>query len=297
MDIEQDTKIIEIDPKSGFCFGVINAIQQAEKALETHKTLYCLGDIVHNGAEVARLNTKGLTTITHEDFKNLKNSTVLLRAHGEPPETYQIAKENNITIIDATCPVVLNLQKRIKLAHKEMLKENGQMVIYGKPGHAEVVGLLGQTENTATVISGMRDLQKIDFSRPIALFSQTTQNIHDLKTIQENISEETQKLGNTQFSCHDTICRQVANREADLKKFAQKYDTIVFVSGEKSSNGKVLYNICKQMNENTFFVTNSTDLDKITFHRGKTVGICGATSTPKWLMEEIANKINILPWI
>lgn len=297
MDIEQDTKIIEIDPKSGFCFGVINAIQQAEKALETHKTLYCLGDIVHNGAEVARLNTKGLTTITHEDFKNLKNSTVLLRAHGEPPETYQIAKENNITIIDATCPVVLNLQKRIKLAHKEMLKENGQMVIFGKPGHAEVVGLLGQTENTATVISGMRDLQKIDFSRPIALFSQTTQNIHDLKTIQENISEETQKLGNTQFSCHDTICRQVANREADLKKFAQKYDTIVFVSGEKSSNGKVLYNICKQMNENTFFVTNSTDLDKITFHRGKTVGICGATSTPKWLMEEIANKINILPWI
>ncbi len=297
MDIEQDTKIIEIDPKSGFCFGVINAIQQAEKALETHKTLYCLGDIVHNGAEVARLNTKGLTTITHEDFKNLKNSTVLLRAHGEPPETYQIAKENNITIIDATCPVVLNLQKRIKLAHKEMLKENGQMVIYGKPGHAEVVGLLGQTENTATVISGMRDLQKIDFSRPIALFSQTTQNIHDLKTIQENISEETQKLGNTQFTCHDTICRQVANREADLKKFAQKYDTIVFVSGEKSSNGKVLYNICKQMNENTFFVTNSTDLDKITFHRGKTVGICGATSTPKWLMEEIANKINILPWI
>ncbi len=297
MDIEQDTKIIEIDPKSGFCFGVINAIQQAEKALETHKTLYCLGDIVHNGAEVARLNTKGLTTITHEDFKNLKNSTVLLRAHGEPPETYQIAKENNITIIDATCPVVLNLQKRIKLAHKEMLKENGQMVIFGKPGHAEVVGLLGQTENTATVISGMRDLQKIDFSRPIALFSQTTQNIHDLKTIQENISEETQKLGNTQFTCHDTICRQVANREADLKKFAQKYDTIVFVSGEKSSNGKVLYNICKQMNENTFFVTNSTDLDKITFHRGKTVGICGATSTPKWLMEEIANKINILPWI
>ena len=297
MDIEQDTKIIEIDPKSGFCFGVINAIQQAEKALETHKTLYCLGDIVHNGAEVARLNTKGLTTITHEDFKNLKNCTVLLRAHGEPPETYQIAKENNITIIDATCPVVLNLQKRIKLAHKEMLKENGQMVIYGKPGHAEVVGLLGQTENTATVISGMRDLQKIDFSRPIALFSQTTQNIHDLKTIQENISEETQKLGNTQFTCHDTICRQVANREADLKKFAQKYDTIVFVSGEKSSNGKVLYNICKQMNENTFFVTNSTDLDKITFHRGKTVGICGATSTPKWLMEEIANKINILPWI
>lgn len=222
---------------------------------------------------------------------------MLLRAHGEPPETYQIAKENNITIIDATCPVVLNLQKRIKLAHKEMLKENGQMVIFGKPGHAEVVGLLGQTENTATVISGMRDLQKIDFSRPIALFSQTTQNIHDLKTIQENISEETQKLGNTQFTCHDTICRQVANREADLKKFAQKYDTIVFVSGEKSSNGKVLYNICKQMNENTFFVTNSTDLDKITFHRGKTVGICGATSTPKWLMEEIANKINILPWI
>ncbi len=297
MDTEQDTKIVEIDSKSGFCFGVINAIQQAEKALETHKTLYCLGDIVHNGEEVARLNTKGLITITHEEFKNLKDCTVLLRAHGEPPETYEIARENNITIIDATCPVVLNLQKRIKQAHKEMLKENGQTVIYGKPGHAEVVGLLGQADKTAIVISGLQDLQKIDFSRPIALFSQTTQNIHDLKKIQENISDETQKLGNTQFTCHDTICRQVANREADLKKFADKYDTIVFVSGEKSSNGKVLYDICKQMNDNTFFVSAISDVDKITFHRGKTVGICGATSTPKWLMEQIANKIKELPWI
>ncbi|MCQ2960603.1 MAG: 4-hydroxy-3-methylbut-2-enyl diphosphate reductase [Bacteroidales bacterium] len=290
MDSQQNSTI-EIDSKSGFCFGVINAIQQAEKALEVQKTLYCLGDIVHNGAEVARLNQRGLITISYEQFKELKNCTVLLRAHGEPPETYEIARKNNITIIDATCPVVLALQKKIKTAYKEIQKAKGQILIFGKPGHAEVIGLLGQTENNAKVIHKIEDLDEIDFSKPTVLFSQTTQNIHDLKIIQEEISKRAKLLGNTEFTCFDTICRRVANRESDLKKFAQKFDIIIFVSGKKSSNGKVLFDICKQINDNTYFVSNTEDLKDIPFSNDKTVGICGATSTPKWLMEDIANKI------
>ena len=290
MDSKQNT-IIEIDSKSGFCFGVINAIHQAEKALEETDSLYCLGDIVHNGAEVARLNAKGLITISYEQFKELHNCTVLLRAHGEPPETYEIARQNNITIIDATCPVVLALQKKIKSAYKEAQKKNGQVLIFGKPGHAEVIGLLGQTDNSAIVINKIDDLDNVDFSRPIVLFSQTTQNIHDLKIIQEEIARRAGSVGNNDFVCHDTICRRVANREADLIQFAQKFDTIIFVSGKKSSNGKVLYDICKKINENTHFVSNLADLSEINFSHDKSVGICGATSTPKWLMEDIAHKI------
>lgn len=290
MDSKQDT-VVEIDSKSGFCFGVINAIHQAEKALEETGSLYCLGDIVHNGAEVSRLNSKGLVTISYEQFKDLHDCTVLLRAHGEPPETYEIARQNNITIIDATCPVVLALQKKIKNAYKEAQKKNGQVLIFGKPGHAEVIGLLGQTENSAVVVNKIEDLDSIDFSRPIVLFSQTTQNIHDLKIIQDEIARRANEAGNNDFVCHDTICRRVANREADLISFAQKYDTIIFVSGKKSSNGKVLYDICKKINENTHFVSHSSDLDLIDLNPLKSVGICGATSTPKWLMEEIANKV------
>ena len=290
MDSKQDT-IVEIDSKSGFCFGVINAIHQAEKALEEKGSLYCLGDIVHNGAEVSRLNAKGLVTISYEQFKDLHDCTVLLRAHGEPPETYEIARQNDITIIDATCPVVLALQKKIKNAYKEALKKNGQVLIFGKPGHAEVIGLLGQTDNSAVVINKIEDLDSVDFSRPLVLFSQTTQNIHDLKIIQDEIALRARAVGNTDFVCHDTICRRVANREADLIQFAQKFDTIIFVSGKKSSNGKVLFDICKKINANTYFVSHSTDLDKINFTLHKSVGICGATSTPKWLMEEIADKI------
>lgn len=290
MDSKQDTTV-EIDSKSGFCFGVINAIHQAEKALEEKGSLYCLGDIVHNGAEVSRLNAKGLVTISYDQFKDLHDCTVLLRAHGEPPETYEIARQNNITIIDATCPVVLALQKKIKNAYKEAQKKNGQVLIFGKPGHAEVIGLLGQTDNSAIVIHKIEDLNSVDFTRPIVLFSQTTQNIHDLKIIQDEIALRTKTVGNTDFVCHDTICRRVANRESDLIKFAQKFDTIIFVSGKKSSNGKVLYDICKKINENTHFVSHSSDLEEINFNPHKTVGICGATSTPKWLMEEIANKI------
>ena len=291
MDTEQDKGIVDIDEKSGFCFGVINAIQQAEKALEEHKSLFCLGDIVHNGAEMARLSAKGLKSITYEQFKSLKNCTVLLRAHGEPPETYEIARQNDITIIDATCPVVLNLQKKIKQAYKDIKGKGGQILIYGKPGHAEVVGLLGQTDNTATVISNLKDIELIDFSKPTILFSQTTQNLHELKIIQDEITKQADKFGNKQFICHDTICRRVANREEDLKKFSQKYDIIIFVSGKKSSNGKVLFDICKQINKNAYFVSESDDLDKIPFSQNLSVGICGATSTPKWLMEEIASKI------
>lgn len=290
MDTEQN-KIIEIDPKSGFCFGVINAIQQAEKALDEHKMLYCLGDIVHNGAEMSRLGKKGLVTITYDEFNNLKNSSVLLRAHGEPPETYEQAKKNGITIIDATCPVVLNLQKRIKQAYLEMKKIGGQILIFGKPGHAEVIGLLGQTDNTAIVVSDLQDLDSIDFSKPTVLFSQTTQDIHRLMQIQTIISKKAQDCGNENVTCHDTICRRVANREADLKTFAQKYDIIIFVSGKKSSNGKVLFDICKQINQNTYFVSDVSDLEQIHFNAGQSVGICGATSTPKWLMEDIANII------
>lgn len=293
MDTEQNNKI-EIDSKSGFCFGVINAIQHAEKALEEHQTLYCLGDIVHNGAEMARLNEKGLITISYEQFNKLKNSRVLLRAHGEPPETYERAKQNGITIIDATCPVVLNLQKQIRQAYLEMEQIGGQILIFGKPGHAEVVGLLGQTENTAIVVSEIKDLESIDFSKPTVLFSQTTQDIHRLTQIQNIISQKAKACGNKNVVCHDTICRRVANRETDLKQFAHKFDIIIFVSGKKSSNGKVLYDICKQINKNTYFVSDVSDLQQIDFGNGKSVGICGATSTPKWLMENIAKIIQDL---
>lgn len=291
MDSNQIKQIIEIDPKSGFCFGVINAIKHAEEALQTNKTLYCLGDIVHNGAEVARLEQIGLITITHEQFKLLKNCTVLLRAHGEPPETYEIAKQNNITIIDATCPVVLQLQKKIKKGYQAQQEKNGQVLLFGKEGHAEIVGLMGQTNNNAIVITNQQDLSKVDFSKPIQLFSQTTKSLHEFKNLQTNIQEKIKELSLNNlnnFVAHDTICRQVSNREAELCKFAQKFEVILFVSGKKSSNGKVLYDICKQVNPNTYFVTCVDDLQYISLTKIKSIGICGATSTPKWLMEDIA---------
>lgn len=291
MDITKN-KIVEIDSKSGFCFGVINAIHQAEKALDEHGSLYCLGDIVHNGAEMNRLCEKGLITITHEEFAKLHNSTVLLRAHGEPPETYEIARKNNIIIIDATCPVVLALQKKIQQAYKTITKKGGQILIFGKPGHAEVIGLLGQTENNAFVVSNLVDLETIDFSKPTELFSQTTQDIHALKALQDAIYRKATTLGNPDVLCHDTICRRVANREAELKQFAKRFDAIVFVSGKKSSNGKVLYDICRSIIQQTFFVSDVQDLENIDFSSFHSVGICGATSTPKWLMEVIAQKIN-----
>lgn len=296
MDTQSDTRKIEIDAKSGFCFGVINAIKKAEEALEVQKKLYCLGDIVHNGAEVERLEGKGLITISQEEFRELKDCTVLLRAHGEPPETYEIAKQNNITIIDATCPVVLHLQKKIKQGYESQKEQGGQVLLFGKQGHAETIGLQGQTGNNAIIIESIEDLDKVNLSKPTELFSQTTKSLHEFVELQEKIREKKQAISSEEISfvSHDTVCRQVSNRELDLKKFAWRFEAILFASGKKSSNGKVLYSICKQENPNTFFVSNVDDVKQLDLSQFRSIGICGATSTPKWLMEDIANYIREL---
>jgi len=285
---------IEIDDNSGFCFGVVNAIQLAEMELEKSEPLYCLGDIVHNSAEVDRLKTKGLVTINHDEFKALKNCKVLLRAHGEPPETYKIALENNIQLIDASCPVVLRLQKNIKTGFDEILDKGGQVVIYGKEGHAEVNGLVGQTNGKAIVIGGKEDLNKIDFTKPINLFSQTTKSIEGFYEIEKEIRRrmiEMQGVDNVMLISNDTICRQVSHRQPQLREFVKNHDVVIFVSGKKSSNGKMLYQVCKDENRNTYFVSDESELDKNWFLKVSSVGVCGATSTPRWLMEKIANTI------
>ncbi len=291
--IHNSTQTIEIDEKSGFCFGVRYAIQQAEQALRSTQPLYCLGDIVHNNAEVQRLEKKGLRTINYEEFKQLHNATILLRAHGEPPSTYEIAQQNNITIIDATCPVVARLQKKIKKRFEQSAPHKEQILIFGKEGHAEVVGLLGQTDNTALVVNSPHDIENIDYGKNIFLYSQTTKSLHEFEQLQQEIKQKIDKKQvPISFTSYDTICRQVANREAELKLFAQNYDTILFVSDKKSSNGKVLFNICKQVNVNTHFISTVDDLKQLHMNKNQSIGICGATSTPKWLMEEIANKLN-----
>lgn len=281
---------IEIDAKSGFCFGVVNAIKKAEEELKKGGSLYCLGDIVHNNLEVERLEKLGLISINHEQFKELKNVKVLLRAHGEPPSTYEIAKENNIEIIDASCPVVLRLQKRIHNKYIEGKEAETQIVIYGKKGHAEVKGLLGQTDSEAIVIEGVEDLTILDFSKNICLFSQTTKPLDGFGEIIKEIESRIQ--GGAQFEYFDTICRQVSNRIPNIKEFAQKHDVIVFVAGEKSSNGKVLFAECKKYNPKSYFVSSVADLDLSWIHENESVGVCGATSTPKWQMEQIESKIN-----
>lgn len=283
---------IEIDKKSGFCFGVVNAIKKAEEELAKGETLYCLGDIVHNGQEISRLENLGLITINHEQFAKLKNARVLLRAHGEPPLTYQIARENNITLIDASCPVVLKLQTRIKNAYESAPSDDNQIVIYGEIGHAEVNGLLGQTDNQAIVIENESDLKKIDFSKKIRIFSQTTKSLDGFNKLVENVAEKTGSQQNFEFS--DTICRQVANRIPNITTFAQQKDIIIFVSGKKSSNGKVLYEHSKKINENTFLISSADEVMDLNLDLTKSIGICGATSTPKWLMEEVAEKISSL---
>ena len=288
---------IEIDSNSGFCFGVVNAIQLAEMELENNDSLFCLGDIVHNSAEVDRLKEKGLRTINHDEFKNLKNCKVLLRAHGEPPETYKIALENNIQLIDASCPVVLKLQKNIKLGFDDILEKGGQVVIYGKEGHAEVNGLVGQTNEKAIVIGGINDLDKIDFTKPINLFSQTTKSIEGFYEIEREIRKrmiDTQGKDDVLLITNDTICRQVSHRQPQLREFVKKHDVVVFVSGKKSSNGKMLFQVCKDENPNTYFVSDESELDKSWFANAKSVGICGATSTPRWLMEKIAESVKKL---
>ena len=278
---------IEIDNGSGFCFGVTTAIQKAEEELAKGNTLYCLGDIVHNGQECERLKKLGLITINHEEFAQLHDVKVLLRAHGEPPATYELALKNRIEIIDATCPVVLRLQKRIKQEYDK--SSDVQIVIYGKNGHAEVLGLVGQTNGQAIVIEGMKEIDRLDFSKDIRLYSQTTKSLDEFRQIVEYIQEHISP--DATFEYHDTICRQVANRMPNIRKFASAHDLIFFVCGRKSSNGKILYHECKKVNENTHLIDQPEEIDQNLLEGVQSIGICGATSTPKWLMEECKNKI------
>jgi 4-hydroxy-3-methylbut-2-enyl diphosphate reductase len=278
---------IEIDKGSGFCFGVTTAINKAEEKLATDKNLYCLGDIVHNGIECERLRQMGLVTINHSDLTSLHDVKVLLRAHGEPPQTYEIAQKNNIEIIDTTCPVVLQLQKRIKKQFDSC--PEAQIVIFGKNGHAEVLGLVGQTRNKAIVVENIDDVRRLDFSRDIYLYSQTTKSLDELHRIIEYIQENISPGAN--FKSFDTICRQVSNRMANIAAFAARHDLVLFVSGGKSSNGKVLFSECKRVNPNSRQIESSDEIDMKWLQNVGTVGICGATSTPKWLMEECKDVI------
>lgn len=287
--------VIEIDNNSGFCFGVVTAIEKAEAELSEGRSLLCLGDIVHNASEVERLRLRGLRTITHSDLKNLSDSTVLLRAHGEPPSTYELLERHHNRVIDATCPVVLRLQQRIKQAYDKAVEECRQgvrsemplILIYGKQGHAEVNGLVGQTEGNAIVIQDAKALDHLDIDRDILLYSQTTKSLDGFRAIVEVIKSR-KKRGT--FEYFDTICRQVATRSEKIKGFAATHDTILFVSGAKSSNGKVLLEECRKVNPRTFAVTDTDDLRSKWLAGAKRIGICGATSTPAWLMQEVADK-------
>jgi len=285
---------ITIDKNSGFCFGVVHAIETVEKALQNQKQLYCLGDIVHNNEEVLRLKKMGMAVIDKEKMQTLYNQTVLIRAHGEPPSTYQLAIENNLTILDATCPVVLELQKKVRTGFLEMETKNGQIVIFGKKGHAEVIGLTGQTDNKAVVITNLEEIDIIDFSKPLRLYAQTTQSLSTFKSLVELIEQKYSNYGseNPDFIWYDTICRQVSNREYSLRKFAYEHDVIIFVSDEKSSNGLILFQICQSVNKHSYMISSEQDLQKEWFVNSKKVGICGATSTPRWLMNAIAEKIH-----
>lgn len=286
---------ITIDSDSGFCFGVVYAIQMAEEELAKTGSLYCLGDIVHNNMEVERLQNKGLKIINHDELKNLKNCKVLIRAHGEPPETYKLAIENNIELVDASCPVVLKLQNRVRNSFDE-LDVDGQIVIYGEAGHAEVNGLVGQTDGKAIVVKTEEDLAKVDFSKSVHFFSQTTKSTAGFEKmeqmIQERILKEKGSLEEGDFISNDTLCRQVSNREPRLRKFSSAHDVIIFVSGKKSSNGKALYSVCKATNDKSYFISSPLELDFAWFKNAESVGIAGATSTPMWLMEEVADAIN-----
>lgn len=280
---------IEIDGGSGFCFGVVNAIKKAEDVLSRGEELYCLGDIVHNSMEVERLEHLGLKTIDYATFKDLKDATVLLRAHGEPPSTYETAKKNNITLIDATCPVVLMLQKRVKKGYDASKKGKGVVVIYGKKGHAEVNGLVGQTNNEAVVVEDTTDLEGMDFNQPVYLYSQTTKQEEGLLSVEHEILD---RLGdNGVLEMHNSICKQVSRRVPGIQQFAASNDLILFVSGKKSSNGKMLYEACKSANPNSFFISSVDELRYNWLEGQHNIGICGATSTPRWLMDEIAARV------
>ncbi|MBC5994597.1 4-hydroxy-3-methylbut-2-enyl diphosphate reductase [Pontibacter cellulosilyticus] len=269
---------VTIDANSGFCFGVVYAIQMAEDLLDEQGYLYCLGDIVHNDVEVERLQKRGLRIINHDQLRQLQNEAVLIRAHGEPPETYQTALQNNLTLVDASCPVVLKLQNRIKSSYDKQ----EPIFIYGKHGHAEVLGLLGQTSNEAVVFENIEELLQHELPPKITLYSQTTKSTDNFYRIKNKLEQDGYEV-----DANDTICRQVSNRDKELRKFASNYNKVVFVSGTKSSNGKVLYQVCKDTNEHTFFISKVEELQPNWFSSGDTVGICGATSTPMWLMEDV----------
>jgi 4-hydroxy-3-methylbut-2-enyl diphosphate reductase len=288
--------LVEIDSQSGFCFGVQNAVEIAEKALLKGEKVFSLGPIVHNDKEVDRLASLGLASIDHKMFRNLKNCKVLIRAHGEPPETYLTAEKNNLTIIEATCPIVKRLQSKIRETWLKTKVGDGQVVIFGKPGHAEVVGLQGQINNEGILVSGPEDFGKIDISKPVYLFAQTTMSVKEYSNLTDILRSKMEENGISDQSknliINKTICGQVSNREPHLKAFAKKHDIIIFVSGRESSNGKMLYSVCKTINPDTHFVSSQEELDKAWFTGKNSVGICGATSTPKWLIENIRDIIS-----
>ena len=275
---------VEIDLESGFCFGVLSAIGKAEEELLSGDQLYCLGDIVHNGIECERLQGMGLKTINHQQFSTLKGAKVLLRAHGEPPSTYTTARRNGITLIDATCPVVLKLQQRIHRQFQELDPATGQIIIFGQKGHAEVLGLVGQTEGTATVIESADEMDRIDFSKDIFLYSQTTKSAAGYNQLIEKIAQRVPE--GRRFVHNNTVCGQVSHRRENIREFASRHDVILFVSGRKSSNGKVLFNECLNVNPQSYMIESKEDIDFKALDGAQSVGICGATSTPKWLMEE-----------
>ncbi|MDA3930720.1 MAG: 4-hydroxy-3-methylbut-2-enyl diphosphate reductase [Prolixibacteraceae bacterium] len=281
---------IEIDNKSGFCFGVSKAITKAEELLANGENLLCLGDIVHNRQEVGRLTQLGMTTKAKDEIQAISNSTILIRSHGEPPSTYASLKENNNKIIDATCPVVLKLQQRVKDSYQQLLVEKGQLVIFGKKGHPEVDGLVGQTNNTAFVVTTVDDLKQLDFTKTIELYCQTTMPLDSFQAVVDELN----KAAKGKVLIHDTICRQVSNRVPHLQRFSKQYDVILFVSGKKSSNGKLLFQICKEQNLNSYTIAAPNEVNVEWFKNCNSIGICGATSTPHWLMEKVKLQVKLL---
>lgn len=287
---------VQIDPKSGFCYGVIRAIKQAEEYLNKNETLSSLGSIVHNTEEVNRLKTLGMKVINHQELEVLKDSSILIRAHGEPPSTYKTAVDNNINIIDCTCPVVLKLQEKIKKGYETIKEDGGTLLIFGKKNHAEVNGLLGQINGNATVIEHVSDLDSVDFSKPTMIFSQTTKDVDEYEQVIAQIKKLTKLQGGSQekIKSYSTICRQVSSRHPNLKEFASNHTVIVFVSGKESSNGKMLFETCKSVNNRSYNIEKCSDIEISWFNKGESVGICGATSTPSWQLEEVAKCIEKL---
>lgn len=284
---------VEVDTKSGFCYGVVQAIKEAESFLDSHDCLYSLGSIVHNNTELTRLKGKGMVVLTHKDMENLKDSVVFIRAHGEPPSSYETASRNNLKLIDCTCPVVLKLQKRIKKRYALLKEINGQLLIFGKRGHAEVNGLVGQVDNDAIIIETVADLEKVDFSRPISIFSQTTKDPGEYKIVCDRIMERVLLAGSPSeyFKSFNTICGQVSSRHPHLKDFSLRHSVIIFVTGKESSNGKILFESCKSVNPRSYRIESIDEIKLEWFNNGDSVGVCGATSTPMWLLEEVANSI------